>query len=147
MRYNYTHMTVVIKYEKITILFNQYVIMKCLHRLQLWNNIMLESLCVRNGVALGAMLKRIFFIAGYLVLILVTFFSKIKHDSMVSWRHQMETFTASLALCERNSPGTGGFPSQRPVPRRFDVFFEQTVEQTIDKPVIWDAIALIMMTL
>ena len=31
------------------------------------------------------------------------------------WRHQMETFSALLALCEGNSPVTGGFPSQRSV--------------------------------
>ena len=28
------------------------------------------------------------------------------------WRHQMETFSALLALCEGNSPVTGEFPSQ-----------------------------------
>ena len=28
------------------------------------------------------------------------------------WRHQMETFSALLALCEGISPGTGEFPSQ-----------------------------------
>ena len=28
------------------------------------------------------------------------------------WRHQMETFSALLALCEGNSLGTGEFPSQ-----------------------------------
>ena len=39
------------------------------------------------------------------------------------WRHQMETFSASLALCEGNPPVTGGFPSQTPVTRSFDVFF------------------------
>ena len=30
------------------------------------------------------------------------------------WRHQMETFSASLALCAGTSPVTGEFPSQRP---------------------------------
>ena len=39
------------------------------------------------------------------------------------WRHQMETFSALLALCARNSPVTGEFPSQRLVTRCFDVFF------------------------
>ena len=34
----------------------------------------------------------------------------------------METFSALLALCEGNPPVTGGFPSQVPVPRSFDVF-------------------------
>ena len=40
------------------------------------------------------------------------------------WRHQMEAFSALLALYARNSPVTGEFPSQRPVTRSFDVFFE-----------------------
>ena len=39
------------------------------------------------------------------------------------WRHQIETFSALLALCPGNSPVTGEFPAQRPVPRSFDVFF------------------------
>ena len=39
------------------------------------------------------------------------------------WRHQMETFFA-LALCETNPPFTGGFFSQRPVIRCFDVFVD-----------------------
>ena len=36
----------------------------------------------------------------------------------------METFSALLALCAGNSPATGEFPSQRPVTRSFDVFFD-----------------------
>ena len=39
------------------------------------------------------------------------------------WRHQMETFSALLALCAGNSPDAGEFPAQRPVTRSFDVFF------------------------
>ena len=39
------------------------------------------------------------------------------------WRHQMETFSALLALCVGNSPVTGEFPSQRPVTRSFGIFF------------------------
>ena len=39
------------------------------------------------------------------------------------WRHQMETFSALLALCAGNSPVPGEFPGQRPVTRSFDVFF------------------------
>ena len=38
------------------------------------------------------------------------------------WRHQMETFSALLILCEGNSPITGEFPSQRPMTRSFDIF-------------------------
>ena len=36
----------------------------------------------------------------------------------------METFSALLALCAGNSPVTGEFPSQWPVTRSFDVFFD-----------------------
>ena len=56
----------------------------------------------------------------------------------------METFSALLVLSEGNPPVTGGFPAQRPVTRSSDVFFEQTVKQTIQTSVILDAIALIM---
>ena len=55
-------------------------------------------------------------------------------DSTSWWRHQMGTFSELLALCAGNSPVTGEFPSQRPVPRGFDLFSsapEQTVELTI----------------
>ena len=41
------------------------------------------------------------------------------------WRHQMETFSALLALCAGNSPVSGEFPAQRPVTRSFDVFFDR----------------------
>ena len=40
------------------------------------------------------------------------------------WRYQMETFSALLAICARNSPVPGEFPTQRPVTRSFDVFFD-----------------------
>ena len=40
------------------------------------------------------------------------------------WRHQMETFSALLAICAGNSPVTGEFPAQRKVARSFDVFFD-----------------------
>ena len=53
----------------------------------------------------------------------------------------METFSALLALCAGNSPVTGEFSAQRPATRSFDIFF---AEQTVETPVIWDAIALIM---
>ena len=37
------------------------------------------------------------------------------------WRHEMEAFSALLALCVGNSSVTDEFPAQRPVMRRFDV--------------------------
>ena len=49
------------------------------------------------------------------------------------WRHQLETFSALLALCVRNSPVTGEFPSQRPVRRSFDVFFDLRLNKRLIK--------------
>ena len=49
------------------------------------------------------------------------------------WRHQMETFSALLALCEGNSSATGEFPSQRPVTRSFDVFFDLRLDKRLSK--------------
>ena len=66
------------------------------------------------------------------------------------WRHQMETFSALLAICAGNSPATGEFPTQRPVTRSFDVFFDLRLSKRLRKMVrleIWDAIALIMTSL
>ena len=40
------------------------------------------------------------------------------------WCHQMETFSALLAICAGNSPVTGEFPAQRPVTRSFAVSFD-----------------------
>ena len=39
-----------------------------------------------------------------------------------SWRHQMETFSALLAICAGNSPIPGECPAQRLVMRSFDIF-------------------------
>ena len=46
------------------------------------------------------------------------------HAATTWWRHQMETFSALLALCAGNSPINGEFPSQRSVTRSFAVFFD-----------------------
>ena len=49
------------------------------------------------------------------------------------WRHQMETFSASLAICGGNSPFTGEFPAQRPVTRSFDVFLDLRLNKRLSK--------------
>ena len=49
------------------------------------------------------------------------------------WRHQMETFSALLAICVGNSPVTGEFPSQRPVTRGLDVFFDLRLNKRLNK--------------
>ena len=49
------------------------------------------------------------------------------------WRHQMETFSALLAICVGNSPVTGEFPTQRPVTLSFDVFFDLCLNKCLSK--------------
>ena len=49
------------------------------------------------------------------------------------WRHQMETFSVLLAICAGNSPVTGEFPTQRPVTRSFDVYFDLRPNERLSK--------------
>ena len=49
------------------------------------------------------------------------------------WRHQMEIFSALLALCAGQSPVPGDFPAQRPVTRSFDVFFDLPPNKRLSK--------------
>ena len=49
------------------------------------------------------------------------------------WRHQMETFSALLALCSGNSPVPGEFLIQRPVTRSFDVLFHLCLNKRLSK--------------
>ena len=65
-------------------------------------------------------------------------------DDVIQWKH----FLASLALCEGKPPVTGGSPLTKASDRELWCFLwsarEQTAEQTIETPVISDAIMLIM---
>ena len=49
------------------------------------------------------------------------------------WRHQMETFSALLAICAGNSSVIGEFSTQRPVTRSFDVFFDLRLNKRLSK--------------
>ena len=49
------------------------------------------------------------------------------------WSHQMETFSALLTLCEGNPPVTDEFPTQRPVTRGFEVFFDLRLNKRLSK--------------
>ena len=53
------------------------------------------------------------------------------HDYVIKWKH----FPRYMAICAGNSPGTGEYPTQRPLTWSFDVFLRLG---------IWDAIAPIM---
>ena len=55
-------------------------------------------------------------------------------DKHLTWRrHQMKTFSASLALCAGNSQVTSEFPSQRPVTWSFDVSFDLRLNKRLSK--------------
>ena len=58
---------------------------------------------------------------------------RLCHYILPWWRHQMETFSTLLAFCAGNSPVTGEFPSQRPVTRSFDVFFDLRLNKRLSK--------------
>ena len=65
-------------------------------------------------------------------------FSRSSQDNLVSWnytwwRHQMETFSALLAICAGNSPVPGEFPTQRPVTRSFHVYFDLRPDKRLSK--------------
>ena len=53
------------------------------------------------------------------------------------WRHQMEIFSALLAICAGNSPVTGEFPAKMPVMRSFDDFFDLRLNIRLSKQ-SWD---------
>ena len=55
------------------------------------------------------------------------------HTVMPRSHHEMETFSALLALCVGNSPVTGEFTSQRPVTQSFDVFFDLRLNKQLSK--------------
>ena len=63
--------------------------------------------------------------------------SNVENHGYAWWRHQMETFSALLALCAGNSPVTGEFPSQRPVARSFDISFDLHLNKQLSKQ-WWD---------
>ena len=64
---------------------------------------------------------------------LFTGFNPLPYFPQSWWRHQMETFSALLAICAWNSSAPGEFPSQRPVTRSFDVFFDLRLNKRLSK--------------
>ena len=52
------------------------------------------------------------------------------------WRHQMETFSALLAIFARYSPVPSEFPVQRPVTRSFDASFDLRLNKRLSKQLI-----------
>ena len=61
------------------------------------------------------------------------FGSKYTSSTSAWWRHQMETYSALLAICAGNSPVSGEFPAQRPVTQSFDIFFDLRLNKRLIK--------------
>ena len=80
----------------------------------------IQSLCVNSSLSLSQWRYH-------------TNSQSLHHFSVTWWRHQRETFSALLALCAGNSPVTDEFPSQRPVTRSFDVFFDLPLSKRLSK--------------
>ena len=57
----------------------------------------------------------------------------IGQNICIWWRHEMEKFSALLTICVGNWLVPGEFPAQRPVTRRFDVFFDRRLNKRLSK--------------
>ena len=67
---------------------------------------------------------------------LIRYRGYVTYESNIStswWRHQMETFSALLAISAGNSPVPGEFHAQRPVTRSFGVFFDLRPNKRLSK--------------
>ena len=60
-------------------------------------------------------------------------FPEVKTANSLTWKPQMETLSALLAIYAGNSPVTGEFPSQRPVTRCFGVLFDRGLNKRFSK--------------
>ena len=59
--------------------------------------------------------------------------TKISNINVAWWRHQIETFSALLVICAGNSPVPVEIPTQRPVTRSFDVYFDLRPNKRLSK--------------
>ena len=61
----------------------------------------------------------------------------VGNREITCWEHTMtsfmETISALLAICAGNSPVPGEFPTQRPVTRSCDVFFDLRLNKRLSK--------------
>ena len=63
----------------------------------------------------------------------VTWVAFFRDMTLSWWRHQMETFSALLAVCAGNSPVPGEYTAQRTVTRSCDVFFDLCLNKRLSK--------------
>ena len=73
------------------------------------------------------------FVALYCQMIYWKCTTTLNHLIMMTSRHQMETFSALLAICAGNSLVPIEFPAQRPVTWSFGVFFDLRLNKRLSK--------------
>ena len=89
---------------------------------------------LHNGISYTGKMTSLYWIrAQYLNVIHLAFLVLKRECSRTWWRHQMETFSALLALCAGNSSVPSEFPTQWPVTRGFDVFFDLRPNKRLSK--------------
>ena len=82
---------------------------------------------------IGIFMIQFFFIVRQLKMRITAWLNVRTSVSRPWWRHQMKTFSALLALCAGNLPVPGEFPTQGPVTRSFDVFFDLRLNKRLNK--------------
>ena len=93
-----------------------------------------EGHCVKNHRQLGCLFESLFSQpAKTTTKLSITSFLGAGYTNNSWWRHQMEIFSLLLALCAGNSPVTGKIPTQRPVTRSFNVFFDLRMNKRLSK--------------
>ena len=72
-------------------------------------------------------------LSGPVFCVLLGWAQPVLTPSKTWWRHQVEAFSALLSICAGNSPVPGKFPTQRPVTRSFDVYFDLCPDKRLSK--------------
>ena len=97
------------------------------------------NIMINNCTYQGVQIKLMWPITNYLFLAWIwAWFYRLTLQmpgriSTAWWRHQMEIFSALLAICAGNSPVTGEFPTHRPVTQRFDSSFDLRLNKRLSK--------------
>ena len=118
----------------------QYNLNECpyLHRNRgfILRRIIFPAVCTtsRHGAAIGFQLRKSIWCAHVCVRTIIHLTVTAKCiESQCIWRHQVEKFSALLALCAGNSPVTDEFPAQRPMTGSFDAFFHLRLNKRLSK--------------
>ena len=89
-------------------------------------NVLTVSVHVYNRYVISPLISNVFLVLSWLA-------HHVWLPVVTWWRHQMETFSALLAICAGKPQASGELPAQRPVTRSFDVFFDLFLNKRLRK--------------